>query len=246
MLILYELYLHCLKPQLKVNRILQKNFDWISSLTRKFGLTCRQWLARRSLCMFLLIVSIYFHVRLAYHLDGNNTTDEPKHSEKELWLRFLLWNSSVLRRIFEAANVDGHAMDQTSFVSCVIGGTVCVCGASFWISTWNSEENQNQEFQISECYSSLICRVLRKTVWSLSVSPQAVGFTVRGIWRVMRKKRISRRCQPMNRTQQENQKESRRLGPRKLVVPSYSLSLSPVCASCKDKISDSTSSRVQR
>ena len=30
----------------------------------------------------------------------------------------------------------------------------------------------------------------------------------------------------MNRTQQENQKESRRLGPRKLVVPSYSLSLS--------------------
>jgi len=27
MLILYELYLHCLKPQLKVNRILQKNFD---------------------------------------------------------------------------------------------------------------------------------------------------------------------------------------------------------------------------
>ena len=29
----------------------------------------------------------------------------------------------------------------------------------------------------------------------------------------------------MNRTQQENQKESRRLGPRKLVVPSYSLSL---------------------
>ena len=152
----------------------------------------------------------------------------PNIQRKNFGCVSLLCNSVVEENIGSRQR-DGHAMDQTSFVSCVIRGTVCVCGASFWISTWNSEENQNQEFQISECYSSLICRVLRKTVWSLSVSPQAVGFTVRGIWRVMRKKRISRRCQPMNRTQQENQKESRRLGPRKLVVPSYSLSLSCLC-----------------
>ena len=86
-------------------------------------------------------------------MDGNNTTDEPKHSEKELWLRFpALHCNSVVEENIGSRQRDGHAMDQTSFVSCVIRGTVGVVLALDQYMKFRGESEPGiHRFEISEC-----------------------------------------------------------------------------------------------